>query len=112
MPTVRYGERPVLLWALLSSKVHGNLFGVHVIINSFKYQDMLNISQAIAESFSTEYPKQMAKSKQKSFRFKINLQPSFMAISVPRPKPCRKHVGTQDSGPSRDVLKSGIVTFL
>ena len=46
IPTVAYGGGSVILWGCFSSKGPGNLVRVHAIMNSMKYQDILNLNLA------------------------------------------------------------------
>ena len=48
VPKITYGGGggSVMLWSCLSSKSPGNLVRVHGIINSMKYQDILNLNLA------------------------------------------------------------------
>ena len=95
-----------MLWGCFSSKGPGHLVRIHGIMDSIKYQQILNenitasarkLKMGRGWTFQQDNdPKHTSKSTQKWFTDR-RIKVFAMAITVPQPKPHRKSVGCAEA---------------
>src|SRR4029434_2032920 len=105
---VKYGGGSWMLWCCFSSKGPGHIVRIHGIMDSIKYQQILNENLTAPSSKLKINTKMVHRPQNKGLA---------MAITVPRPKPHRKSVGRAgeespqaESEGSGEILYAGMVS--